>query len=111
MGRAVRPAPAPHNPELPERKLPVNTNTNKLLVAIVALQGLILIGQWTGGISLPSAQAQVPDPANRQMQMIEQLQSINGKLDTIAGILQTGEVQVKVEKAEEKDSKGDQSGR
>ena len=82
----------------------MKNNTNKLLVAIVALQGLILIGQWTGGISLPAAQAQVPDPANRQMQMIEQLQSINGKLDTIAGILQTGEVQVKVAKAEEKES-------
>src|SRR5436305_13035309 len=100
MGRAVRP-PARHDPELPERKLAVNTKTNKLLVAIVALQGLILIGQWTGGISLPAAQAQVPDPANRQMQMIEQLQSINGKLDQIAGILEKGDLQVKVAKAEE----------
>ena len=43
--------------------------TNKLLATIVVLQGLILIGQWTGGVSIPSAQAQVPDPANRQMQI------------------------------------------
>ena len=76
--------------------------TSKLLVAVVALQGLILIGQWTGGTAmLSTAQAQVPDPANRQMQMIEQLVLINGKLDTLVDVLKNGEVQVKVPKAEE----------
>ena len=82
--------------------------TNKLLATVVVLQGLILIGQWTGGgvSSLPSAQAQVPDPANRQMQMIEKLESINGKLDTIVNILQNGEVQVRVPKTEEKKGAG-----
>ena len=35
--------------------------TNKLLATVVVLQGLILIGQWTGGGNyLPSASAQVP---------------------------------------------------
>jgi hypothetical protein len=79
--------------------------TNKLLATIVVLQGLILIGQWTGGVSLPSAQAQVPDPANRQMQMIEKLGEISGKLDSIVSILQDGEVKVKVAKAEENKGK------
>ena len=60
------------------------------------LQGLVLIGQWTGGGHLASAQAQVPDPANRQMQMIEELKSLNGKMDTIVSILQDGKLQVKV---------------
>jgi hypothetical protein len=75
--------------------------TNKLLAAVIALQGLILIGQWTGGGYLPSAQAQVPDPANRQMQMIDELKSVNAKLDAMFTLLQGGELQVKVAKSEE----------
>ena len=52
--------------------------TNKLLASVVVLQGLILIGQWSGGTSiLSTAQAQVPDPANRQMQMIDELKTLN----------------------------------
>ena len=77
--------------------------TNKLLATIVVLQGLILIGQWTGGGSyLAQAQAQVPDPANRQMQMIEELKSVNQKLDQVVTILQGGDLQVKVMNSEEK---------
>ena len=79
----------------------MNTRTNKLLGAIVVLQGLILLGQWSGGVSLPQAAAQVPDPANRQMQMIDQLTQINGKLDQVVQVLQGGDLQVKVVKAEE----------
>ncbi len=75
--------------------------TTKLLAVVVVLQGLILIGQWTGGAYLPTAQAQVPDPANRQMQMIDELKSINVKLDTMVSMLQGGELQVKVAKAEQ----------
>ena len=76
--------------------------TNKLLATVVVLQGLILIGQWTGGAGyLPAAQAQVPDPANRQMQMIEELKGLNTKLDQVVSILQGGDLQVKVAKSEE----------
>ena len=75
--------------------------TNKLLATVVVLQGLILIGQWTGGGYLPSAQAQVPDPANRQMQMIEELKGLNTKMDQVVSILQGGDLQVKVAKSEE----------
>jgi hypothetical protein len=76
--------------------------TNKLLTTVIVLQGLILIGQWTGGGNyLSSASAQVPDPANRQMQMIEELKSVNTKLDTLVSILQGGDLQVKVAKSEE----------
>jgi hypothetical protein len=76
--------------------------TNKLLAVIIALQGLMLIGQWTGNTSyLPTAHAEVPDPGARQMQMIEALKSIDGKLDTIVSVLQGGELQVKVAKTEE----------
>jgi hypothetical protein len=77
--------------------------TQKVLAVIVVLQGLILIGQWTGGSSgvLPTAHAQIPDPANRQMQMIDELKNINGKMDQVISILRDGELQVKVAKSEE----------
>lgn len=76
--------------------------TNQLLTAVVILQGVILIGQWTGsGVSLPAAHAQVPDPANRQMQMIDELKSVNTKLDRIASVLEGGQLQVRVAKTEE----------
>jgi hypothetical protein len=75
--------------------------TNKALAVIVALQGLILLGQWTGGGYLTSAQAQVPDPANRQMQMIDELKSVNSKLDALIELLKSGEVQVKVTNPDE----------
>ena len=76
--------------------------TNKLLVAVVALQGLILIGQWSGGTSmLSTAHAQIPDPANRQMQMIDELKSLNAKVDELLAVLKGGDLQVKVAKTEE----------
>lgn len=70
--------------------------TQKLLVVVIALQGLLLLGQWTGHGHLTSANAQVPDPANRQMQMIEELKQLNDKMEQVIGILKDGEVQVKV---------------
>jgi hypothetical protein len=79
--------------------------TSKLLAAIVVLQGLILFGQWTGGHDyLTTARAQVPDPANRQLQMIDELRSVNAKLDKIAGVLEGGNLQVKVSNSD--DGKG-----
>jgi hypothetical protein len=79
--------------------------TNKLLVVIVALQGLILAGQWTGAGYLTSASAQLPDPANRQMQMVDELKNINTKLDQLIDVLKGGDLQVKVAKSD--DNKGD----
>ena len=75
--------------------------THKLLAVVIVLQGLVMLGQWTGSGYLTSAQAQVPDPANRQMQMIDELKSINGKLDELVGLLKGGDVQVKVAKPDE----------
>ena len=76
--------------------------TNRLLLAVIALQGLILIGQWSGGTSmLSTAHGQVPDPANRQMQMIDELKSLTSKMDQLIGILKDGDLQVKVAKTEE----------
>ena len=79
-----------------------SNSTQKLLAVIVALQGLMLLGQWSGNTSLvPSAHAQIPDPGARQVQILDTLKSIDGKLDTIAQLLQSGDLQVKVPKTEE----------
>jgi hypothetical protein len=76
--------------------------TNKLLAAVVVLQGLILIGQWSGGTGyLSTARADIPDPGARQLQMIEQLSLLNTKVEEVVSILQGGQLQVKVVKAEE----------
>ncbi len=81
--------------------------TNKLLIGILVLQGLILIGQWTGGNYLSTAQAQATDPAGRQMQMIDELKTMNGKLDTLIDVLKGGDLQVKVAKPDDsKDGRG-----
>ena len=55
-------------------------NTATLLVA---LQILILMGQWFGNNSPSPARAQIPDAGAQRAQMIEQLKSINDKLDQI----------------------------
>ena len=78
--------------------------TNKLLVGVLVLQGLVLAGQWTSSGNLATAQAQVPDPANRQMQMIDELKNINEKLDTLIGLLKDGNLQVKVANPDESKS-------
>jgi hypothetical protein len=75
--------------------------TNKLLAIIVVLQGLVLMGQWTGTGYLTSAQAQIPDPANRQMQMVEELKGINAKMEQMMDMLKSGDLQVKVAKSDE----------
>jgi hypothetical protein len=83
--------------------------TNRMLAVILALQGLILIGQWTGTGYLTSAQAQIPDPANRQMQMVDELKSINGKMDQLIDVLKGGDLQIKVAKSD--DNKGENAPR
>ncbi|HYO07441.1 MAG TPA: hypothetical protein VER17_00585 [Tepidisphaeraceae bacterium] len=75
--------------------------TNKLLAGVLVLQGLILLGQWTGTGYLPPAQAQLTDPANRQMQMVDELKTLNQKLDQVIDILKAGDLQVKVAKSDE----------
>ncbi len=80
---------------------------SKPLVVMIVLQSLILAGQFTGGgpIRLPAAAAQertMPDPASRQLQMIDELKSLNSKMDKLLDSLENGKVQVKVLPPDEK---------
>ena len=77
-------------------------NTARILVVIVVLQGLILMGQWTGSGPLTPAQAQVPDAGAQRIQMIEELRRLNGKMDVLVEKLESGKLQVRVEAAAEK---------
>ncbi|HEX8521795.1 MAG TPA: hypothetical protein VF669_06020 [Tepidisphaeraceae bacterium] len=76
---------------------------SKYLAAILVLQGLILVGQWTGNRSvLPAANAgDVPNPAQRQMELLEEMKTTNTKLDRIIGLMEGGELQVKVVQSDE----------
>ena len=79
--------------------------TSKLLGVIIVLQVLTLGGQWLGSPSyVTPANAQVTDPGRDRMQMIDQLKSIDAKLDKMVSILGSGNLQVKVVQPDE--SKG-----
>jgi hypothetical protein len=74
-------------------------NTNKLLTVVIALQLTLLAGQWLGGAGprmLPAAQAEPFNAGADRQAMIDALKDTNSKLDEIASILNSGNLQVKV---------------
>ena len=74
----------------------------KLLTAVLVLQGVILAGQWLGTASLVApAQAQIPDAGGQRNEMIRELQSLNGKMDKLIGILESGKLEVHVTGADD----------
>ena len=76
--------------------------TNALLTFVIVLQALLQLGQWTGGNYIQPAHAQIPDAGAQRNAMIEELRSLNAKTDKLIGLLESGNVQVKVAKADEK---------
>jgi hypothetical protein len=76
--------------------------TTRLLTVIIVLQGLLLLGQWTGHSPMATAYGQVADPGAQRIQMVDQLKDLNGKMDKLMDLLQSGDVQVKVAPADEK---------
>ncbi|MDB5332738.1 MAG: hypothetical protein JWP03_3889 [Phycisphaerales bacterium] len=76
--------------------------TEKLLGTIVVLQVLTLLGQWTGPVGSPRvAQAEIFNPAERQLAILDEAKSTNAKLDKLLSLLQSGDLQVKVAKPDE----------
>lgn len=75
----------------------MNKRTNQWLAAVVVLQVLVLLGQWAGPAWQGTpAQAQVVDPGAQRVQMIEEQKATNAKLEKLIGILESGNLQVKV---------------
>jgi hypothetical protein len=72
------------------------------LTVVVILQALILAGQWLGSPSLVTpAHAQILDAGAQQYQMIKELQTLNGKMDRLVGILESGKLEVHVAGADD----------
>jgi hypothetical protein len=66
--------------------------TPRALTAVLLLQGLILVGQWTGQPSSAAARAEgrgeSMDPAAQRQQTVDELKSVNTKLDRVVSLLE-----------------------
>lgn len=77
--------------------------TNQLLAGIMVMQGLILASVWSGRPAMESvAEAQVPDPGAQRIAMINELKSLNAKVDSLTTFLESGRLQVHIPKADER---------
>jgi len=76
--------------------------SGKLLVAVIVLQSLILISQWTGSGAVTPAYGQIPDAAGQRMQVIDELKAMNGKMDRLMDLMKSGDLQVRLSKPDEK---------
>ena len=76
--------------------------TGKLLVAVIVLQALILVSHWTGTSPVTPAYGQIPDAGGQRQQIIDELKTLNGKMDRLVETLKSGDVQVHVAKPDEK---------
>ena len=78
--------------------------TPRLLAAVLVLQSLTLVGQWTGSTpSVSEAQAaDFADPAGQRMKMIEELKASNAKMDRLLALLESGKLQVQVPASDDK---------
>lgn len=83
----------------------MKTNPNRLLAVIIALQGLTLLGQWTGSPRIAPAAAQVPDAGAQRLQMIDELRATNQKLDRLVTLLESGKLQVVASTPDERDAR------
>jgi hypothetical protein len=76
--------------------------THKLLVIVIALQLMIIAGQWLEGPRmLPAAQAEPFNAGADRQAMIDELKSVDSKLDSIVSVLNSGNLQVKVVQSDE----------
>jgi hypothetical protein len=81
-------------------------NTSKtvarLLGLVVALQAITILGLWVTPNWTSTAQAQIPDAGAQRNQMIDELRTLNGKMDKLMAILEGGKIQVRSEPADAK---------
>jgi hypothetical protein len=81
-------------------------STSKALVIVIVLQGIILAGQWLGSPSIIApVNAQITDPGKDRMQMIDEMKSVNAKLDKLIDILESGDLQVRTVSPDETKAK------
>ena len=76
--------------------------SSKLLAAVLVLQGLVLVGQWTSHGPVTPAHAQIPDAGGQRQQMVDELKNLNQKMDKLVQTLESGKVQVRIGSADGK---------
>jgi hypothetical protein len=77
-------------------------SVQRTLGVVVVLQSLTLLGLWFGVPSVQPAEAQVPDGGAQRLAQLDELKSINAKLDKLVTILADGNLQVRVVTPDEK---------
>jgi len=79
-----------------------SNKSQKLITGVLLLQGLVLAGQFFSQPSAAQARGEgnISNPSERQLQMVEELKSLNAKVDKLTSMLAGGEVTVKVAKDE-----------
>lgn len=75
--------------------------TNKFLIGVAMLQAVMIIGLWYGPAAQP-ARAEIPDSGAQQSQLIQLVGDTNARLDKIIDLMQSGNLQVKVAKPDDK---------
>jgi hypothetical protein len=76
--------------------------TPRVLTAVLVLQGLTLLGLWTGQPRASDARAAIPDPGAQREAMVAQQKATNEKLDRLLGLLESGKLTVVVDERDEK---------
>lgn len=80
-----------------------NTNTTpRLLTVVLVLQGLTLVGLWTGQPRASDARAAIPDPGAQREALVAEQKLTNEKLDRLLSLLESGKLKVVVENEDEK---------
>ena len=76
--------------------------SSKILGFVLVMQVVIVIGQWAGQPAARSAKADVniPNPGERQLAMLDELRTLNGKMDRLLSVVQSGDMKVEVTKVD-----------
>lgn len=85
-------------------------STKRLLTIIIALQCVILLGQFNAGNPiLPAANAQIPNAGDQRLQQLEELQAMRRQVELLTTkvtatheLLSKGELQVRVVSTDQK---------
>ena len=76
--------------------------SSKLLGFVIVMQVVILIGQWVGQPAPRTARADtaIPNPGERQIAILDELKELNGKMDHLISVVQSGDMKVEVTKVD-----------
>ncbi len=72
----------------------------RILLVVIAFQAVLLAGKW-GSSPVTPADAQVPAAFNQTEKVVDELRTLNGKVDKLIEMLDSGKLQVKVAQADE----------